>query len=423
MPDESMPGDAAGLRAAKARLRELLAERDAEVAALRAGQDADREVIRRPGLRLAELERQLDMDSSDSGTPSSKERIGAKEARRARQQSERERSKDRRRGGQPGHQGKGLERDPSPGEKRDAPPPAECRSCRAPLDSAEAAEPRWAQVIDVALARTVTEWALPGLSCPCCGAVTFAEPPPGAHQGSVCYGPRRTPPRCCCRVTGTYRRNGPRRSSASLTAGRHPASARAQHVIRRCRAVTKLGPGGVQDWAGDIIAVLCGAHAAVEAARARGDTALDPEALDDLRERYDTAVRSGIIHSRTAWWRFATLAPRSETLLVAPGLNNDLPGYQWGAGHAMELAYLWPSFNNGYSLYDLLTPAQLGLSRQMVRYWGAFAATGAPRVPGQPAWPGYASGQLLSLRPGGQTQAISAATFGAEHQCSFWNAS
>jgi len=35
----------------------------------------------------------------------------------------------------------------------------------------------------------VTEWALPGSSCPCCGTVTFAEPPPGAHQGSVSYGP------------------------------------------------------------------------------------------------------------------------------------------------------------------------------------------------------------------------------------------
>jgi hypothetical protein len=34
----------------------------------------------------------------------------------------------------------------------------------------------------------------------------------------------------------------------------------------------------------------------------------------------------------------------------------------------MELAYLWPSFNNGFSLYDLLNPAQLELSRQMVRY-------------------------------------------------------
>jgi hypothetical protein len=81
-------------------------ERGAEIAGLRAGRDEDRELIRRLGLRLAELERRLDMDSTDSGTPSSKERIGAKEARKARQQSERERSKDRKRGGQPGHQEK-----------------------------------------------------------------------------------------------------------------------------------------------------------------------------------------------------------------------------------------------------------------------------------------------------------------------------
>ncbi len=59
MPDELVPDDAAGLRAANARLRELLAERDAEVAGLRAERDADRELIRRLGLRFAELERRL----------------------------------------------------------------------------------------------------------------------------------------------------------------------------------------------------------------------------------------------------------------------------------------------------------------------------------------------------------------------------
>jgi para-nitrobenzyl esterase len=106
----------------------------------------------------------------------------------------------------------------------------------------------------------------------------------------------------------------------------------------------------------------------------------------------------------------------------APGLNNVHPGYQWGAGHAMELAYLWPSFNNGFSLYDELTPAQLRLSRQMVRYWGAFVATGKPEAWGQPAWPQYTSGQLMSLQPGDQTQTIAASAYGAEHQCSFWNA-
>jgi hypothetical protein len=76
----------------------------------------------------------------------------------------------------------------------------------------------------------------------------------------------------------------------------------AQHVIRRCRAVTKLGPGGVQNWAGDIITILREAHAAVEEARARDSTALDQQVLDNLRERYDTAVSSGIIHNRLRDW-------------------------------------------------------------------------------------------------------------------------
>ena len=185
------------------RLRAAVEARDAENAALRAGLEkvlarldaavaevaAERELRQRLELKVAELERRLSMDSTDSGTPSSKERIGAKEARRARQQSERERREGRKRGGQPGHQGKGLRRDPDPDERKDAEPPAECRRCTAGLDGAEAVDPRWAQVIDVEVIRKVTEWLLPGLVCPCCGTVTFADPPPGAHAGSVSYGP------------------------------------------------------------------------------------------------------------------------------------------------------------------------------------------------------------------------------------------
>jgi carboxylesterase type B len=106
----------------------------------------------------------------------------------------------------------------------------------------------------------------------------------------------------------------------------------------------------------------------------------------------------------------------------APGLNRDLPGYQWGAGHAMELAYLWPSFGNGFSPYDLLTPAQLKLSHQMLVWWGAFVRTGAPAAPGQPAWPRYTSQRLMSLRSGNHSRIISGGTFAAEHQCPFWNA-
>jgi hypothetical protein len=75
-----------------------------------------------------------------------------------------------------------------------------------------------------------------------------------------------------------------------------------QHVIRRCRAVEGLGPGSLQSWAGDVIAILAEAHRAVEDARARGDTSLDPKLLAELRERYDKAVAHGIIHNRLRDW-------------------------------------------------------------------------------------------------------------------------
>jgi carboxylesterase type B len=110
----------------------------------------------------------------------------------------------------------------------------------------------------------------------------------------------------------------------------------------------------------------------------------------------------------------------------APGPNNSLPGYQFGAAHSMELAYLWPSFTNGYALSAEFTPAQQELSRQMVAYWGAFTKSGSPDAPGQPGWPAYsaaagAHATLMSLRPGDQSTTITAATYGAEHQCSFWD--
>jgi hypothetical protein len=66
--------------------------------------------------------------------------------------------------------------------------------------------------------------------------------------------------------------------------------------------VTKLGPGSLQSWAGDIITILREAHKAVKDARARGSTALDQQALEDLRERYDQAVSTGIIHNRLRNW-------------------------------------------------------------------------------------------------------------------------
>jgi transposase len=187
-------GDVAGeQRELLARLRAVIEARDTEVSVLRAELAAEQELRRRMGLRIAELERRLGMDSSNSGTPSSKEAIGARERRRAerkeRDTSERERRKDRKRGGQSGHRGAGLSRDLDPGERETADPPAECSACGAGLAGAQTAGSSWTQVWDVQISRLVTEYLLPSLACPCCGKVTTAAAPPGAHRGTISYGP------------------------------------------------------------------------------------------------------------------------------------------------------------------------------------------------------------------------------------------
>jgi transposase len=437
VPDES--GDQSLAR----RLRGVIAARDEEISVLEAQVramvsrlDAAVERIRRQDLRIAELERRLGMDSSDSGTPSSREGIGAKADRKARekkgrQESERERDGGRKRGGQPGHQGKGLERDPGPTEARTAGPPAECRSCHGSLDGADDAGHRWAQVIDIEILRKVTEILLPGLACGDCGTVTWADAPAGFHQGSVSYGPvlnaaavlmscyGNVPAERAARLIGMLtgqdvspgwvdkavarmnagllaagfdeamlaalaaedtlaadetpvnvldrtplpepepdgdvdpeeKKDGKKAGGAphvpvvttpdgrltflqalgsrrkESVAGGIPAAFTGhlmtdgytgyqhligprikgiqqccQRIIRRARQVQKLGPGGAQDWAQDIIKVLRDAHAAVEDARARGSTALDQQVLDGLLERYDTAAESGRIHNRLRDW-------------------------------------------------------------------------------------------------------------------------
>ena len=153
----------------------------------------ERERDRRLELRVAELERRLGQDSTNSGTPTSKESIGARERRKAertkRQSSERERRKDRKRGGQPGHPGAGLSRDPDPDERKTAEPPAQCSRCGTGLDGAEPAGAWWAQVWDVSISQARHRVAAAALTCRCCGKVTAADAPPGAHPGSICYGP------------------------------------------------------------------------------------------------------------------------------------------------------------------------------------------------------------------------------------------
>lgn len=413
-----VPGDTGELGALVARLRAAVEAKDAENAALRGELETERELRRRLELRIAELEGRLRMDSSDSGTPPSKEPIGAREARRARQrhQSERERRADRMVGDQPGHPGRGLARDPEPHERRAARAPAQCSRCGTGLAGAGHAGTSWAQVWDVEIARTVVEYLLPKLACSGCGAVTTALAPAAAQAGSVSDGPvlgaaavllatfGNVPPERTAHLIGLLlgvpvsagfvdkaqsRRDGQLQDagfdaamqaalagervlaadespvnvlspdtdpdtgavvagSAQVMVIRTPTerlvrlnaldSRRAegitallafftgflivdgdsayqqlaaklagiqqccQHVIRRCRAVTKLGPGGAQSWANEVISVLRDAHQAVEEARARGRPALGPAQLNGLRDRDDTAVQLGIDLNRLQPW-------------------------------------------------------------------------------------------------------------------------
>jgi transposase len=414
-----LPGDARESRELLARLRAVVQAKDTENAMLRAELAAERELRRQLELKVAEMERRLGSDSTTSGTPPSKDSIAARERRKAerareRQSSERERRKDRKRGGQPGHPGAGLSRDPDPDEREELPPPAECSRCGAGLEGAERTGTWWSQVRDVKITTLVTEYLLPLLACPCCGKISAAELPAWAHPGSVSYGPgintaavllaaygnvpaERTAnliamllgvPVSPGFVDGASERLSSRLEDAGFDAAMQAALAdepvlaadetpvnlldsraglaeddagaphvlvvrtphagltwlRAlgsrqhaaitsilafftgflisdgygayqdllpqlagvqqccQHVIRRCRAVTRLGPGSLQSWAADVIDVLREAHQAVEEALARGDPALDAELLAKLRGRYDDAVAFGITHNRLRDW-------------------------------------------------------------------------------------------------------------------------
>jgi carboxylesterase type B len=103
-----------------------------------------------------------------------------------------------------------------------------------------------------------------------------------------------------------------------------------------------------------------------------------------------------------------------------PGLV-PIPGYVWGAGHAAELAYLFPSFDNGTPIAPTFDAGERQLSHDMVEYWGGFVFRSSPNSPGLANWPRFdRTGRIMSLRVAGQSQLISTAEFRAEHHCDFW---
>lgn len=90
----------------------------------------------------------------------------------------------------------------------------------------------------------------------------------------------------------------------------------------------------------------------------------------------------------------------------------------WGAYHASEIQYLFPTTKTGITY----TASQEALKTQMVSYWTQFAKTGNPNGSG-PVWPQYtaANDTYMSLNPG--TSSVTT-DFSARHKCAgFWSAS
>jgi transposase len=160
-----------------------IAEQDARIAAL---EDL-----------VAELSRRLGLDSRNSSKPPSSDGPGSRaERRRAEREARRSEPADgprdkRRRGGQVGHAGGGLEFTALP-DVVEVIEPGECGSCRAGLAGAALVRTERVQVVDVPEVKAfVTELRLVSRRCGC-GWVSAGPLPASVPGGPVCYGPNLT---------------------------------------------------------------------------------------------------------------------------------------------------------------------------------------------------------------------------------------
>ncbi len=169
------PDDAAGLRAANARLRELLAERDAEIGLLR-------EAVAGLQSQVADLAAQVKANSRNSSKPPSSDGL-AKPAPKSL------RGKSGRRPGRPkGQPGATMELSDHP-DKKVRHRPARCGCCGKSLKNAPVTAVERRQVIDIPPVKAVTtEHQMLTVKCGC-GCETKAQAPDGV-TAPVQYGPR-----------------------------------------------------------------------------------------------------------------------------------------------------------------------------------------------------------------------------------------
>jgi transposase len=178
----AVPDDAAGLRAANARLRELLAERNARITEQDAEIAALREVLAGLQSQVEVLAAQVKANSRNSSKPPSSDGL-AKPAPKSL------RGKTGRKPGRPeGQPGATMELTDHP-DKRVRHRPAKCGGCGKSLKGAEVTAVERRQVIDIPPVKAqVTEHQVLTVKCGC-GCEAKAQAPDGV-TAPVQYGPR-----------------------------------------------------------------------------------------------------------------------------------------------------------------------------------------------------------------------------------------
>jgi hypothetical protein len=281
------------LESANARIARL----EAEVAALRAGRGKD---------------------STNSSVPPSQDSIAAK-AKRQVARSQRERSAERERGGQPGRKGSGLvpTSDPDRSEELDA--AAACSGCGAGLADGVDAGSSWVQVWDIArIALEKVHYVLPRRRCACCGKLTTATAPFGA-PGQVVYGPNVNAAAILLASQG----NVPVEATAALMAALLGAPVSTGFVARAHeRFADVLGGTGFDEAMRAALRaeeVLCGDETPVNVVGKDSDGSGQPVAGSP----HVVCLRTP--DERLVWYR--ALASRGKEAIAGLGVFDGWPGY------------------------------------------------------------------------------------------------
>lgn len=217
-----VPDEVAALRAANARLRQVVEARHTEIAALRVSHQAQLDVLRAQvaalAAEVADLRAQVRQNSRNSSKPPSQDGPGKPAPKSLRGKSGRKPGRPK---GQPGAT---LEFTGTPDEVI-VHEPGRCGGCGEDLAGAPAAGMIRRQVTDAPPARpVVTEHQMIARRCGC-GTVTAAPAPEGV-AAPVQYGPRLTAIGAICGMGSSCPATGPGRSwpSCSGSASRRARS-------------------------------------------------------------------------------------------------------------------------------------------------------------------------------------------------------